>query len=72
MRLSLDDLSGHFRPRGCELREVELQLSVVHAFRQTGTLGSSFQAFVDVFPHHDKPAFRLAMVASFEAEEISS
>src|SRR4029077_6015819 len=72
MRLSIDDLSGHFRPRGCELREVELQLSVVYAFRQAGTLGSSFQTFVDVFPHHDTPGFRLWMVASFEAEEIPS
>jgi hypothetical protein len=71
VRLSLDDLSCDFCPWSCELREVELQLSVVDTFCQTGTLSSSFQVFVDVFPHHDKLAFRLGMVASFEAEQIS-
>ena len=31
------NFSCHFRPRGCELREVELQLWVLHTFRQAST-----------------------------------
>jgi hypothetical protein len=49
--VSRHGLSSHFRPGGCKVREVELELSVLYTFRQTGTLGSAFQAFAHVFLH---------------------
>jgi hypothetical protein len=35
---------------------LQAQLSVVYTFRQTDTLGSSFQAFTNFFVHDDEPA----------------
>jgi hypothetical protein len=49
LQLSLDGLSSHLRPRGCKLREVQLQLWVLHTFRQVGTLGSPLQVFARIF-----------------------
>jgi hypothetical protein len=51
LQLSLDGLSSHFRPRGCKLREVQLQLRVLHTFRQAGALGSPLQVFARIFVH---------------------
>jgi hypothetical protein len=51
LQLSLDGLSSHFRPRGCKLREVQLQLRVLHTFRQAGTLGGPLQVFARIFVH---------------------
>jgi hypothetical protein len=55
LQLSLDGLSSHLRPRGCKLREVQLQLWVLHTFRQVGTLGSPLQVFARIFAHGGNP-----------------